>query len=112
MGAAAFGVQSGLRPNPGGTRPFKGWPFVGTRAEQEQRKGEKKQQQRCHWLEKITKGSSSSSSSSSSRGKKAATLPLARQEQQQQQQRQQQRQQERMEQEASRQPAIGWGLGF
>jgi len=32
MCAAAFVVQSGLRPNPGGTRPFKGWPFVGTRA--------------------------------------------------------------------------------
>ncbi len=27
------GVQSGLRPNAGGTRPFKGWPFVGERAE-------------------------------------------------------------------------------
>ena len=27
------GVQSGLRPNPGGTRPFKGWPFVGEKAE-------------------------------------------------------------------------------
>ena len=26
------GVQSGLRPNAGGTRPFKGWPFVGERA--------------------------------------------------------------------------------
>jgi len=40
MCAAAFGVQSGLRPNPGGTRPFKGWPFVGTRAEQEQEEEE------------------------------------------------------------------------
>ena len=27
------GVQSGLRPNAGGTRPFKGWPFVGAEGE-------------------------------------------------------------------------------
>ena len=69
MGAAAFGVQSGLRPNPGGTRPFKGWPFVGTRAEQEQRKGEKKQQQRCHWplVGRQGAGEQESSGSSSSR---------------------------------------------
>ena len=64
-----FGVQSGLRPNPGGTRPFKGWPFVGTRAEQEQKEKEGGAVGAAAVV--------AADGAADAGGKEAATLPLA-----------------------------------